>query len=173
MTPAGTSPTNAARPPTAAPCEQVFPARPDQVREARRSISCILDGHPAADDAVLCVSEMAANAILHSNSRKPGGQFTVRAEIYPGDRLRIEVHDQGGSWARPIPGEEQRGHGLHIISQLARTWGITGDGDTGWTVWAVLDSPPPGPPPPASRDAATVPASDPTQRYQSPTPAEQ
>jgi serine/threonine-protein kinase RsbW len=152
---------------------RAFAATPAQAGEARRSISCILDGHPAADDAVLCVSEMAANAILHSNSRKPGGQFTVRAEIYPGDRLRIEVHDQGGSWARPIPGEEQRGHGLHIISQLARTWGITGDGDTGWTVWAVLDWLPPGPPHPARRDAATVPASDPTQRYQSPTPAEQ
>ena len=152
---------------------RAFAATPAQAGEARRSISCILDGHPAADDAVLCVSEMAANAILHSNSRKPGGQFTVRAEIYPGDRLRIEVHDQGGSWARPIPGEEQHGHGLHIISQLARTWGITGDGDTGWTVWAVLDWPPSGPSHPARRDAAIAPASDPTQRYQSPTPAEQ
>ncbi|MDX6393417.1 MAG: hypothetical protein QOJ73_4480 [Streptosporangiaceae bacterium] len=148
---------------------RAFAATPAQAGEARRSISCILDGHPAADDAVLCVSEMAANAILHSNSRKPGGQFTVRAEIYPGDRLRIEVHDQGGLWARPITGEEQHAHGLHIISQLARTWGITGDGDTGWTVWAVLDWPPPGPPHPASRDAATAPTSGPVQHYQSAT----
>jgi hypothetical protein len=33
----------------------------------------------------------------------------------------------------------QHGHGLHIISQLARTWGITGDSDTGWIVWFEAD----------------------------------
>jgi serine/threonine-protein kinase RsbW len=118
----------------------VFPARPDQVREARKLISAALEGCPAADDAILCLSEMATNAILHSDSRKPGGHFTVSAETR-GDRLRIEVCDQGGHWAQPRPGGMQYGHGLHIISQLTQAWGITGDSDTGWTVWAEITCP--------------------------------
>jgi serine/threonine-protein kinase RsbW len=163
MTPAGTgspSATRAATATTPRTHHQVFPAHADQVRHARRFLAGVLAGYSAAD-AILCLSELASNSVIHSASRQPGGTFTVRAEIFPGDRLRIEVHDQGGLWARSIPGEEQHGHGLHIISQLARTWGITGDGDTGRTVWAVLDWPPSGPPPPVSRTPFTAPPATP------------
>ena len=127
---------------TAAPApprrhRQVFPARADQAREARNFLSAILNGSPAANDAILCLSELATNATLHSRSRS-GGHFTVRAEIH-GSRLRVEVQDEGGAWTRPTPGDEQHGHGLHIVSQLAHAWGITGDSDTGWTVWFEAD----------------------------------
>lgn len=130
------------RAPAVAPLawSRVFAATPAQAGEARRFLAGLLHSHPAADDAILCLSEMAANAILHSNSRKPGGHFTVRAEIH-GDRLRVEVHDDGGPWTVPSPDDVQHGHGLHIISRLARTWGITGDSDTGWTVWAEITCP--------------------------------
>ena len=132
---------------TAAPplaWSRAFAATPAQAGEARRFLAGLLDGHLMADDAILCLSEMAANAILHSNSRKPGGHFTVHAEMH-NDRLRVEVHDDGGPWTLPLPLPlpygVQHGHGLHIISQLARTWGITGDSDTGWTVWAEITRP--------------------------------
>ena len=39
----------------------VFPARPDQVREARKLISAALEGCPVADDAILCISEFTDN----------------------------------------------------------------------------------------------------------------
>ena len=119
---------------------RAFSATPAQIREARRFLSGLLDGSPAADDAILCISEMAANATIHSNSRRPGGYFTVRAEIHA-DRLRVEVHDGGGPWTVPPPDGVQHGHGLHIISQLAHAWGITGDSDAGWTVWAEITRP--------------------------------
>ena len=48
----------------------------------RHAVARHLAGCPAADDAILIASELAANAIMHSASR--GQFFTVRAELYPG-----------------------------------------------------------------------------------------
>jgi len=44
---------------------------------------------------VLCLSELAANAVRHSASRHPGGTFTVSARIHPGSHVHIEVTDSG------------------------------------------------------------------------------
>ncbi|HUY51489.1 MAG TPA: ATP-binding protein [Streptosporangiaceae bacterium] len=56
-----------------------FPAQPDQVRHARRFLAQVLDGCPAADDAILCLSELTSNALTHSNSRKPA---IITRELY-------------------------------------------------------------------------------------------
>jgi anti-sigma regulatory factor (Ser/Thr protein kinase) len=47
---------------------------------------------------ILCASELAANAALHSDSRLPGGTFTLPAEISRGHHARIEIEDNGGPW---------------------------------------------------------------------------
>ena len=119
---------------------RAFPATPAQVREARRFLAAVLDGRAAAEEAVLCVSELAANAMIHSRSRHPGGHFTVRAELH-GDHVRVEVHDQGGPWTWLPRDDETHGRGLLIISQLARRWGRSGDSATGWTVWFEMQCP--------------------------------
>jgi serine/threonine-protein kinase RsbW len=119
---------------------RTFPAAAEQVREARRFLAAVLDGHPAADEAVLCLSELAANATVHSRSRLRGGHFTVDAELR-GDRLRVEVHDQGGPWTWLPRDNEPHGRGLLIVSQLASTWGRNGDSSTGWTVWFEMHCP--------------------------------
>jgi serine/threonine-protein kinase RsbW len=118
---------------------RAFPATPVQVREARRFLASALDGRPAADDAVLCLSEMVTNATVHSRSREPGGHFTVRAAIR-GGRLRVEVHDEGGPWTQPMRSRDgQHGRGLLIVGQLAGEWGRSGDSATGWTVWFTMN----------------------------------
>jgi len=90
---------------------------------------------------ILCLSELAANAVLHSGSRRPGGTFTVRIEGCLGASLRIEVADDGGPWlaAAPDPGS---GRGLDIIRALAAQWGVA-TSPVGRTVWARFTWPSP------------------------------
>jgi hypothetical protein len=118
---------------------QAFPALPAQVREARHFLRAALDGCPAADDAILCVSELVANSCLHSASAKAGGTFIVRAEVHEGDYLWIEVEDGGGPWEEHTH-DDGHPHGLGIVSALASDWGIDGDCRSR-AVWARFDWP--------------------------------
>ena len=116
---------------------RVFAAQPLQVAYARRFVGGVLSGL-GADDIVLCVSELASNAVLHSSSREPGGQFIVRVGMSGTGRIRAEVEDRGGPWAPEPEHSEERGRGLLIVAALASRWGITG-GDTGRVAWLELD----------------------------------
>jgi serine/threonine-protein kinase RsbW len=124
---------------------RVYLGSVDQIRAVRVDLRGLLDGCPIADDAILCASELAANAARHSHSGLPGGTFTVHATLSPGDHVRIEVEDEGASWT-PAARDPGRGHGLDIIHALAADWGIDGDYRTR-TVWARLDWPQDTPPP--------------------------
>ncbi|MGH3067610.1 MAG: helix-turn-helix domain-containing protein [Streptosporangiaceae bacterium] len=116
--------------------EHVFPANPRHVGAARAFLAAILDDCPAADDAILCVSELASNAVLHSASRQPAGTFTVCAEL-SGDGIWIGVKDNGGEW-KDNPHGDGRPHGLDIVRELATDTGREGSALTGWLVWAKL-----------------------------------
>jgi serine/threonine-protein kinase RsbW len=121
----------------AAAC-RVFAAQPMQIAHARRFISGVLSGFGASEDIVLCVCELASNAVLHSSSRQPGGQFTVRVTVSPCGRIRAEVTDRGGPWSPDPALDEEHGRGLLIVNALASRWGITGS-DTGRSAWLELD----------------------------------
>jgi serine/threonine-protein kinase RsbW len=89
------------RPPAPAPSvtvafSRVYPGEPGQVREVRGDLRRLLDGCPIKDDVILCASELATNAILHSLSGQPGSTFAVCAELRPGSHARLEVQDNGG-----------------------------------------------------------------------------
>lgn len=120
---------------------RTFPAVAIQVREARRFLTTIMEGQPAVDDALVCLSEVVTNALVHSRSRQPGGQFTVRVHRY-GQGLRVEVCDQGGPWHPPGQTAEdgEHGRGLLIVSQLASRWGCDGHSQLGWTVWFDIET---------------------------------
>jgi serine/threonine-protein kinase RsbW len=118
-----------------------YPGRPEHVRQVRADARALLAGCPAADEVILCLSELAANAVLHSGSRRPGGTFSVRIESRPGAHIRIEVEDGGGPWLAPAP-DPGSGRGLDIIRALAAEWGVA-DGVAGRTVWARFDWPSP------------------------------
>src|SRR3984957_19873420 len=141
--PAKQPPAPAAPKPNTADARRGFAAQPIQLAHARRFIAGVLSGFGAADDIILCVCELASNAVLHSCSREPGGQFTVRISVSPGGRIRAEVVDRGGPWNPEPARDEERGRGLLIVDALATRWGVTGS-DAGRSAWLELD-PPSGP----------------------------
>ena len=125
---------------------RTFPGQPGQVRLVRWWLTAQLGGPAACDDVVLACSELAANAIIHSDSGLPGGVFTVRLAIEHGF-VRIEVIDQGGQWpggrrachdpAADLEDVSQCGRGLRIVAALASAWGIGGDQE-GRTAWCEI-----------------------------------
>jgi len=116
-----------------------YPGTTEHIRAVRADLRPLLDGCPIADEVILCASELAANAALHSNSRLPGGTFTIRAEICPGWYAHIEVEDTGGPWTPAIT-DQSGHHGLDIVRALATVCGIHGD-HTRRTAWATFDWP--------------------------------
>ena len=95
-----------------------------------------LEDCPAALDVLLCASELAANAVLHSDTGEAGGTFTVRAKLSPGEYVVVEVEDDGGRWIERGPGPSS-GRGLDILGALATNWGVRSTA-RGRTVWATF-----------------------------------
>jgi anti-sigma regulatory factor (Ser/Thr protein kinase) len=118
--------------------QRTFHGRTDQVSQVRREVARHLGDCPATDDAVLIVSEFAANSVLHSQSQ--GEFFTVRVAAYP-DYVWVEVEDLGGPWQ--CKQRDDRPHGLDVIDALTGpdNWGTETTSDGGRVVWARLELP--------------------------------
>ena len=114
-----------------------YPGGTEHIRRVRADLRVVLYNCPRADDVILCASELAANAALHSRSRLPDGTFAVRAIIDPYHYVRVEVQDDGGPWNQGMI-DPTRHHGLDIVRAVADEWGIDGD-HTSRTIWARFD----------------------------------
>lgn len=91
------------------------------------------------DDALLVVSELAANALTHARS-------SYRLRISATSMvLRIEVDDAGAGTPEPQPltDTEEHGRGLHLVDALAASWGMESGDSGGKRVWAELALPTP------------------------------
>ncbi|WP_217556709.1 ATP-binding protein [Streptomyces sp. GbtcB6] len=86
-----------------------------------------------AENIVLAVSELVANAVEHGT-----GDVRLRLQ-YPDSEVRIEVTDDNPTPAvlRPADDEDVSGRGLFLIAVLARKWGVSEDGVTTWCVFRV------------------------------------
>ncbi|MEU5090665.1 ATP-binding protein [Streptomyces sp. NPDC021356] len=87
------------------------------------------------DDVLLCVSELATNALLHGVP--PGRGFAVLLMLHAGSVLRVEVHDSGGGEVREpeASAESEHGRGLLLVAALADKWGVE-ERSPGKIVWA-------------------------------------
>jgi anti-sigma regulatory factor (Ser/Thr protein kinase) len=116
-------------------------ARSTSAAEARHRTLAWLLRHSidqeAGEAAVLIISELVTNAVLHSGSSVIG--CTLRLDS---GSLHIEVTDQGASRQEPAVGEpaadDVSGRGLLLVSALSKAWGFTPGSPSGRTVWATV-----------------------------------
>lgn len=119
-------------PPATRSLRRTFRGEPAQVPLARDFVFRYLSGRqcPAetVQDILVCATELAANAVLHSRSGLPGGYFSVEV-VCAGQSVHVAVEDSGGLWAEHCQGgiSEECGRGLHVVSALSADMGITGD----------------------------------------------
>ncbi|MEU3511076.1 ATP-binding protein [Streptomyces longwoodensis] len=116
------------------------PGFPEEVSRARRWTRDILRGSPLAEDAELIVSELSANAILHTASGREAGSFHLAVAVTP-QVVAVSVTDDGGTRTTPKiehqDQEAEHGRGLGMVSALAHRV-VVHDSDHGHTVTAEL-----------------------------------
>jgi serine/threonine-protein kinase RsbW len=126
---------------------RTFRGERGQVPLVRDFISRYLDGRycpaEAVEDVLVCATELAANAVLHSRSGLPGGHFSVEV-AYTGQSVHVAVADSGGPWAERGNGgvdaecdgdiDDECGRGLPVVAALSADMGVTGD-DAGRMAW--------------------------------------
>lgn len=141
-----------------------FPAVPAAVGLVRRNVRELLVrwgvGEATVDNAVIVVSELVTNAVMHTASER----IVCRVRAH-GGRLHIEVQDENHDETRPArcrPGpDDQSGRGLVLVDGLSSDWGVRDAPDgSGRVVWAALTPEP---------DRATVTGS-PSTAYPRPAP---
>jgi anti-sigma regulatory factor (Ser/Thr protein kinase) len=110
------------------------------VSRARAFVAEVLGpDHPCADVAVLLCSELVTNAVLHSDSRRPGGTVTIAVADLT-DSVEVKVTDEGSVTSIPVVKADAfaaDGHGLFLVENLAEQWGYESD-DAGTAVWFLL-----------------------------------
>jgi anti-sigma regulatory factor (Ser/Thr protein kinase) len=132
----------------APPVIRVLPGVPESAMVARRLTRQLLgDRHPAADTAMLLMSELVTNSVMHSQSRRPGGSVTI-AVCAGSASVLIQVRDDGGLTEPRLAAAQVRadgeadaaasgsehGYGLLLVDALAETWGTiaTSEGRVTW-----------------------------------------
>ena len=117
--------------------------------EVRRFTAAVLGDRPGVDLVVLAASELAGNAILHTASGDPGGQFVVHIAAFA-DRWQVRVDDAGGpdhprvheNGCAELCDLAEAGRGLAMVAAVSRAWGVLGD-KYSRAVWAEIPHPRP------------------------------
>ncbi|MFJ6350347.1 SpoIIE family protein phosphatase [Streptomyces sp. NPDC092046] len=121
----------------------VAQAEPERIAAAREQLRQLLhdwSDEDQVDSAVLMVSEMVTNVLVHTD-----GDALLVAEVVCGGksrRLRVEVADASDELPhKRHPGEmASSGRGLWLMEMLAHAWGVDPRGE-GKSIWFELHEP--------------------------------
>ncbi|MGW2015669.1 SpoIIE family protein phosphatase [Streptomyces sp. NPDC001927] len=120
-------------------------AEPERIAAARQHMRQLLHDwtdEDQIDSAVLMVSEMVTNVLIHTD-----GDALLVAEVTCDDaskrRMRVEVSDASDELPhKRHPGEmASSGRGLVLMEMLAHAWGVDPRGE-GKSIWFELNEPP-------------------------------
>ena len=112
------------------------PARPEAGALARRAVSEWLGEHPRLDDALLGLTELVNNAVLHGGLG-PGEHLTITMTPEHSG-IRLTVRHVGVPFDTKRPPSPTRdaaaSRGLAIVEKIADSWGVDSDGSevTAW-----------------------------------------
>ncbi|MER7795478.1 ATP-binding protein [Streptomyces sp. NPDC097640] len=118
-----------------------FLAEPDEVPALRRSMRTHLTrwGLPdLIDAALICVSELVTNVIVHVGAGTPA----TMAVSMNGSYLRIEIHDPDRRALPTLLGAtttSESGRGLAMVTAVSDRWGVMPT-DAGKTTWCEIAS---------------------------------
>ncbi|WP_300404778.1 ATP-binding protein [Nocardioides sp.] len=108
-------------------------------RFARRHLTDWKVDDDVADTAILCLSELVTNVVMHAASRS-----RIELSRRP-DAVRLSVRDHGstaGTGRAPEPEDDPlsvHGRGLQLVAALADEWGSDTD-EGGTTVWCTFST---------------------------------
>lgn len=106
-----------------------FQGGPEYLSEVRQFTHAVLCGRDGADVAVSVGNELATNAIRHSRSGEPGGEFVL--QITTSDKwCQLRVIDQGAVKSpakHELTDTELSGRGLAMVELMSDIWGMEGD----------------------------------------------
>ncbi|QXE37095.1 ATP-binding protein [Streptomyces sp. GMY02] len=119
---------------------KVFKPSNESVSEARAFTRHALAGLLQADtieDIVVCVSELATNAIQHGTPRDGSFQLAIQVERF---NVRVECHDpvRKRPKLRAPSAVDEGGRGLFLVEALTSRWGV-GSRPFGKFVWFEFD----------------------------------
>ncbi|SHK19034.1 Anti-sigma regulatory factor (Ser/Thr protein kinase) [Nocardiopsis flavescens] len=140
---------------------RIYPGDLAHTGTVRADLRADLAGFPEdlVEAAVLCASEIAANAVEHTRSGDPDGRVLRALFVSEPGVLRLTVVDDGARESSPeIPLDRtpqewltaERGRGLLMVAALARAWGsypivpLPFCSGLGTAVWAEFPLPPNG-----------------------------
>lgn len=117
---------------------RTFEPSPESPRLARRFVGDALDdlGAPgASDSAVLLVSELVTNAVLHART-----EVEVIVAVSDDASIRVSVVDRSTAMPsqRSFSATAGSGRGLHLVESMASRWGVASR-DEGKEVWFEID----------------------------------
>jgi anti-sigma regulatory factor (Ser/Thr protein kinase) len=115
--------------------ERLFPNAPTGVRDARAFVADAMRGADPTvlDAAVLMVSELATNAVVHTTSPFGIGVDRNDHEV----RISVTDHGHGTPHLRHASATDTDGRGLGIVAAFAIEWGVD-QGSDFKTVWFTV-----------------------------------